>query len=181
MSQSMSPDTRRFRNALGQFPTGVTVITTVTEQGERLGMTVSSFNSLSLDPPLVLFSVRKQSGSIAAWREVTHYAINVLNEEQEDVSARFARPSSEQWTGQNILTGRTGVPLLSNAAVTFECEAFARYDGGDHEIFVGQVVELHENAAKHGRPLVFAGGQYRRLHSGEVHALPIEVYFPHGW
>jgi flavin reductase (DIM6/NTAB) family NADH-FMN oxidoreductase RutF len=177
----MPLDPRRFRNALGQFPTGVTVITTATPAGERLGMTVSSFNSLSLDPPLVLFSIRRESGSIAAWREAKHYAINVLNEEQEELSSRFARPIGEKWMGQSALTGRTSAPLLPNATVIFECEAFGRHDGGDHEIFVGRVVELHENAAKQGRPLVFCGGRYRRLHSGEARALAEEACFPHGW
>lgn len=177
----MSLDSRRFRNALGQFPTGVTVITTVTAEGERLGMTVSSFNSLSLDPPLVLFSIHRQANSMAAWRQVSHYAINVLNEEQEELSTRFARPRGEKWVGQSVLPGRTGVPLLPNAVVTFECEAYGRHEGGDHEIFVGRVVELHENLAKRGQPLVFFGGQYRRLHPAEAHAVPSEASFLHGW
>lgn len=177
----MSLDYRHFRDALGQFPTGVTIITTVTPAGERLGMTISSFNSLSLDPPLVLFSVLRQANSFAAWQQADRYAINVLNEDQEELSNRFARARGEKWTGQITLKGGTGVPLLPNAVIAFECEAYGRHDGGDHEIFVGRVVELHENLAKRGRPLIFFGGQYRRLVAGEAHMLPSEANYLYGW
>jgi flavin reductase (DIM6/NTAB) family NADH-FMN oxidoreductase RutF len=174
-------DTRRFRDALGQFPTGVTIITTVTAGGDRLGMTISSFNSLSLDPPLVLFSIWHKANSFAAWQQAERYAINVLNENQEELSNKFAYPKGEKWTGQTVLTGKTGVPLLPNAVIAFECEAYGRHEGGDHEIFVGRVVELHENQAKRGHPLVFFGGQYRRLGSVEANAPADIVNFLHGW
>ena len=177
----MSLDSRRFRDALGQFPTGVTIITTVTPAGERLGMTISSFNSLSLDPPLVLFSIVRQATSFAAWQQTPRYAINVLSEDQEELSNRFARAKSEKWVGQTVLNGKTGVPLLPNAVIAFECEAYARHDGGDHEIFVGRVVELHENQAKRGHPLVVFGGQYRRLGAIEATAPADIVNFLHGW
>ena len=87
----MTLDTRRFRNALAQFATGVTIVTTITPEGERLGMTISSFNSLSLDPPLVLFSIVRNANSFTGWQKAERYAINVLNEDQEDLSNRFAR------------------------------------------------------------------------------------------
>ena len=177
----MSLDDRRFRDALGQFATGVAVITTMTAEGERLGMTVSSFNSLSLDPPLVLFSLHRRAHSFAAWQQVSRYAINVLNEGQEELSNRFARAKGEKWIGVSPLSGKTGVPLLPNAVVAFECESYGRHDGGDHEIFVGRVVEMHENLAKRGRPLVFFGGRYRQLVDGSAHALPSEADFMHGW
>lgn len=178
----MSLNSRRFRNALGQFPTGVTIITTVAEDAELLGMTINSFNSLSLDPPLVLFSIHRQANSFHAWQKAQRYAINVLSEDQEELSNRFARSKSEKWIGQSILAGKTGMPLLPNAITIFECEAFGRHDGGDHEIFIGRVVELHENLATRGRPLVFFGGQYRRLLVGEAHTLPPdEANFLHGW
>ena len=83
--------------------------------------------------------------------------------------------------GQSILTGKTGVPLLPNAVVAFECEAFGRHDGGDHEIFVGRVVEVHENMGKRGHPLLFFGGQYRRLSERETHGVPDEASFLQGW
>lgn len=177
----MSLDTRRFRDALGQFPTGVTIITTVTSAGERLGMTISSFNSLSLDPPLILFSIVRQANSFAAWQKAERYAINVLSEDQEELSNRFARPKGEKWVDQTVLSGRTGVPLLPNAVIAFECEAYGRHDGGDHEIFVGRVVELRENQAKRGRPLVFFGGQYRRLGTADALTPPEIANFLHGW
>jgi flavin reductase (DIM6/NTAB) family NADH-FMN oxidoreductase RutF len=174
-------DNRRFRDALGQFPTGVTIITTATPGGERLGMTISSFNSLSLDPPLVLFSIWREANSFASWRRAERYAINVLSENQEELSNKFARAKDEKWIGQTLLNGRTGLPLLPNAVIAFECEAYGRHDGGDHEIFVGRVVELHENQAKRGHPLVFFGGQYRRLSAVEANAPADIVNFLHGW
>jgi len=174
-------DTRRFRDALGQFPTGVTIITTVTTGGDRLGMTISSFNSLSLDPPLVLFSIWREAKSFAFWQRAERYAINVLSENQEELSNKFARAKGEKWIGQTLLNGRTGLPLLPNAVIAFECEAYGRHDGGDHEIFVGRVVELHENQAKRERPLVFFGGQYRRLGAVEANAPADIVNFLHGW
>jgi flavin reductase (DIM6/NTAB) family NADH-FMN oxidoreductase RutF len=174
-------DPRRFRTALGQFATGVTIVTTISPEGERLGMTISSFNSLSLDPPLVLFSIVRGAHSFSAWQKAQRYAINVLNEEQEELSNRFAKPRGEKWVGQSVLSGKTGVPLLPNAVVTFECEAFSRHDGGDHEIFVGRVVEVHENRGKLGHPLIFHGGKYRRLSEREAHAVPDEASFLQGW
>lgn len=177
----MSLEHREFRNALGQFATGVAIITTVTADGERLGMTVSSFNSLSLDPPLVLFSIYKKAHSFAAWQQVPRYAVNVLNADQEELSSRFARPKGEKWAGLTTRTGKTGVPLMPNAMVAFECEPFGRYDGGDHEIFVGRVVELHENLAKHGHPLVFFGGKYRHLAASGAHTPPGEADLLYGW
>jgi flavin reductase (DIM6/NTAB) family NADH-FMN oxidoreductase RutF len=161
-------DSRRFRDALGQFPTGVTIITTVTTGGDRLGMTISSFNSLSLDPPLVLFSIWREANSFVAWQQAERYAINVLSEDQEELSNKFARAKGEKWIGQTVLRGKAGLPLLPNAVLTFECEAYDRHDGGDHEIFVG-------------RPLVFFGGQYRRLGTVEANAPADIVNFLHGW
>jgi flavin reductase (DIM6/NTAB) family NADH-FMN oxidoreductase RutF len=175
-------DSRRFRTALGQFPTGVIVLTGQTSAGERLGMTMSSFNSVSLDPPLVLFSIHRQAASLVKWRECKRYAINVLNEDQEELSNRFARPQSAKWDGIRPLAGRTGVPLLANALVSFECEEYARHDGGDHEIFVARVLELHESPVNRGHPILFFDGRYRRLAStGPAHPAPIDAVYQHGW
>jgi flavin reductase (DIM6/NTAB) family NADH-FMN oxidoreductase RutF len=174
-------DDRRLRNALGQFPTGVTVITSVTADGERLGMTISSFGSLSLDPPLILFSIYRRAHSFDAWQQVTYYAVNILNEAQEDLSNRFALPKGDKWAGLTTRPGKTGAPLLPNAVVTLECEPYGRHDGGDHEIFVGRVVEVHENMAKRGRPLVFSGGRYRQLVVGTAHTPPSEANILYGW
>lgn len=174
-------DTRSFRDALGQFPTGVTIITTVTAGGERLGMTISSFNSLSLDPPLVLVSIWRKANSFVAWQQAKRYAINVLRENQEGLSKKFAYPKGEKWIGQTVLAGKTGLPLLPNAVIAFKCEACDRHDGDDQEIFVGRVVELHENQAKRGHLLVFFGGQYRRLGAVEANAPADIVNILHGW
>ena len=175
-------DSRRFRNALGQFPTGVVVATARTAAGQLIGMTMSSFNSVSLDPPLILFSVLRQAHSFAVWQGIDRYAINVLNEEQEQVSNQFARSKGDKWEGISPLTGDTGVPMLPNAAVVFECETHARFDGGDHEIFVARVVAMHEHSVNRGRPLVFFEGCYRQLASAaNAHTPPHEAVLLHGW
>lgn len=122
-------DSRRVRDALGQLPTDVTIITTVTTGGDRLGMTISSFYSLSLEPPLVLFSIWREANSFVAWQQTERYAINVLSEDQEELSNKFARAKGEKWIGQTVLSGKTGLPLLPNAVLTFECEAYDRYEG----------------------------------------------------
>lgn len=175
-------DSRQFRNALGQFPTGVAVATARTAAGQLMGMTISSFNSVSLDPPLILFSVLRQAAGFAVWQTVDRYAINVLNEAQEQVSNQFARAKGDKWDGISPLTGDTGVPILPNTAVVFECQAHARFDGGDHEIFVGRVAAMHEHAFNRGRPLVFFEGRYRQLASAaNAHIPPHEAVLLHGW
>jgi flavin reductase (DIM6/NTAB) family NADH-FMN oxidoreductase RutF len=175
-------DIRRFRNALGRFPTGVVIVTAVTPDGARIGMTVSSFNSVSLDPPLVLFSVHRQALAFAHWQKIGSYAINILNEEQEPLSSRFARAKGEKWDGVMPLTGVTGVPIMPNACAVFECRAHARHDGGDHEIFVGRVMEIHDHSVNRGRPLVFFEGRYRRLASATTaHNAPEDAVLLHGW
>jgi flavin reductase (DIM6/NTAB) family NADH-FMN oxidoreductase RutF len=175
-------DSRRFRNALGQFPTGVAVATARTAAGQPIGMTMTSFNSVSLDPPLVLFSVRRQAQSFTMWQEIDRYAINVLNEEQEQLSNQFARSKGDKWEGISPLTGETGVPMLPNAAVVFECATHARFDGGDHEIFVAHVIAMHEHSVNRGRPLVFFEGRYRQLASAaSAHTPPHEAVLLHGW
>jgi flavin reductase (DIM6/NTAB) family NADH-FMN oxidoreductase RutF len=175
-------DPRKSRNALARFLTGVVVATARTQAGDLVGMTMSSFNSVSLDPPLVLFSIHRKAQSFTAWQSITRYAVNVLNEEQEQVSNQFARPSGNKWEGLTILTGRNGAPTLLNAGVVFECESYARYDGGDHEIFVGRVEALHEHAFTCQRPLVFFEGRYRQLASAaSTHIPPPEAELLHGW
>ena len=177
----MLHDDRRLRNAFGQFPTGVAIITTVTGAGERLGMTIGSFGSLSLDPPLILFSIHRRANSFAAWQQAKAYAVNILHEAQEELSNRFATAKGEKWAGLTPRAGKTGAPLLPNAVVALECEPYGRYDGGDHEIFVGRVLEVHENMAKRGRPLVFSGGRYRQLVAGGTQVPPEDVNLLYGW
>ena len=178
----MTFNERQFRDALGLFPTGVAIVTAVSGDGARLGLTVSSFNSVSLSPPLVLFSVARTALSYAAWREAKHYAINVLSEEQSALSSRFARALGDKWEGVSPRVGETGAPLLPNALAWFECEAYAHYDGGDHVIFVGQVVTFRTSGAKNPRPLVFFRGRYRELDPEHViETPPEEGMLLHGW
>lgn len=135
-------DARAFRNALGTFPTGVCVVTARAPDGEDLGMTMSSFNSLSLQPPLVLFSIGRQSHSLAQWQRAEGYAINVLAENQKDISGRFAKPLGNKWAALEFDRGHAGAPLLRGVVARFECRAFARHDGGDHVLFIAEVLKF---------------------------------------
>jgi len=135
-------DARAFRNALGAFPTGVCVVTARAPDGEDLGMTMSSFNSLSLQPPLVLFSIGRQSHSLAQWQRAEGYAVNVLAENQKDISGRFAKPLGNKWAALEFDRGHAGAPLLRGVVARFECRAFARHDGGDHVLFIAEVLKF---------------------------------------
>ncbi|KQZ01469.1 hypothetical protein ASD45_11875 [Pseudolabrys sp. Root1462] len=177
----MSFDDRRFRDALGAFPTGVAVITAVTTAGERLGMTVSSFNSVSLTPPLILFSVVRRAHSFAAWMQVTRYAVNILSQDQEKISNRFARPLADKWSGLVVIDGETGVPLLPNALASFECESHTHVEGGDHVIFLGRVTALRTTPLRQSQPLIFYGGRYRRLDTGFRDEPPRDAHIFEGW
>jgi flavin reductase (DIM6/NTAB) family NADH-FMN oxidoreductase RutF len=175
-------DERAFRDALSVFPTGVAVVTAISDAGERLGLTVSSFNSVSLSPPLVLFSVSRAAYGFAAWQRVDRYAVNILNEDQEIMSNRFARAMGEKWEGVSVLPGETGVPILPNVLASLECVAHARHDGGDHEIFVGRVVAISPVHAAMPRPLVFFRGRYGKLSiEATGPAPPPDALFLHGW
>lgn len=155
-------DTRLFRDALGDFPTGVVIVTSTTEAGEGLGLTVSSFNTVSLDPPLVLFSIARNALAFSDWMKAERYAINVLHEEQHQVSTRFGRAALDKWQGVNYETSATGIRHISDALAVFECENYARYDGGDHVILVGKVTSFARSGGAF-HPLVFFRGAYRRL------------------
>src|SRR5262245_42316779 len=160
-------DTRAFRHALGQFPTGVCVVT-ATVDGVRLGMTVSSFNSLSLDPPLVLFSIDRRAASLALWERAKAIAVHVLAENQKDVSNRFAQALANKWEGVSCSEGVLGAPLLPGVAAIFECAVWARHGGGDHTLFILEVVRFHSFADRH--PLVFGKGRYSALQASDIAA-----------
>jgi flavin reductase (DIM6/NTAB) family NADH-FMN oxidoreductase RutF len=181
-SSIVSFDERAFRDALSVFPTGVAVVTAFSDAGERLGLTVSSFNSVSLSPPLVQFSVSRAAYGFAAWQRVDRYAVNILNEDQEIMSNRFARVLGEKWEGVSVLPGETGVPILPNVLVSLECVAHARHDGGDHEIFIGRVVAISALHAAMPRPLVFFRGRYGKLSiEATGPAPPPDAVFLQGW
>ncbi len=157
-SPDPSFDESQFRDALGQFPTGVTVITSQSATGDPVGITVSSFNAVSLDPPLILFSVAKRCHSLRLLQDARAYAVNVLRGHQNEISDRFSKVNSEKWSGVKFCAGTTGSPILDSALAAYECEPYAEYDGGDHIIFVGRVVNIETDGE--GQPLIFFRGAY---------------------
>ncbi|ESR23444.1 flavin reductase family protein [Lutibaculum baratangense] len=172
-------DPRAFRNALGAFATGVCVVTAEVGE-ERLGMTVNSFSSVSLDPPLVLFSVATAARGIEGWRQAQHYAVNVLAWNQQDVSNRFARAATDKWQGVAVETGVTGAPLIAGAVARFECRAEHQYPGGDHLIFVGRVLR-YDLPRPDAEPLVFQAGRYRELTKDHDMTVPADALWLLGW
>ena len=153
-------DTGDFRRALGCFATGVTVITTDSAAGGRAGLTVSSFSSVSLDPPLVLWSLSLHAPSLPAFQASPHFGVNILAADQAALSTRFATPSEDKFAGLAIVEGLGDIPLIDGAAAHFECRSEFRYYGGDHVIIIGRV----ERYAYWDRdPLIFCHGRYAKL------------------
>lgn len=150
-------DSRHFRNALSQFATGVTVITTRLPDGSFHGLTASSFNSVSVDPPLVLWSLSQKASSLPVFTENSHYVINVLAGDQAILAERFAMRIDNRFEGVDFDLSYTGLPILKGAAAWFECHNRSRYPEGDHVIFVGEVerCDLDPQPA-----LVFHGGKF---------------------
>lgn len=145
-----------FRRALGEFATGVTVITTYAD-GKPYGMTSNSFSSVSLDPPLVLWSIRRESQSFAAFADCAHFVVNVLAADQIDLSQAFARSGPDKFEGLNWTSGPGGAPVLDKVSAVFECRRTEVHEGGDHLILLGQV----ERYTRYDRqPLLFAKGRY---------------------
>jgi flavin reductase (DIM6/NTAB) family NADH-FMN oxidoreductase RutF len=163
-SRAGQPDfsTRQFRSALAMFATGVTVVTARTPAGVLVGLTANSFNSLSLEPPLVLWSLSQAAGSMAALSGGSHYAINVLAADQKALAENFASKRADRWADVAFHDGACGAPLLNGAAATFECFNRSRYEEGDHVIFVGEVERCsHRTGAA---PLLFHGGKFYTEH-----------------
>lgn len=158
----MSFDGRDMRNALGRFATGVCVITTTTDDQRALGMTANSFSSVSLDPPLVLWSLQNNSDHYDAFSTPRYYAINVLAKEQEALSNQYAKKGDHIIEPEHARVGKYGSPVIRDALVTFECELEATYPGGDHLIVVGRVLNMASRPT--GEPLLFFSGGYRGLH-----------------
>lgn len=157
MIQSSVIDTRQFRHALGTFATGVTIVTTRNEAGSDVGLTANSFNSVSLEPPMVLWSLARRSHSLPAFMAAEYFAVHILAADQEPLSNRFAQRSDEKFVGLMTERGHGHVPLLNGCAARFECRTAYRHEGGDHVIFVGEVLTF-ENFDR--PPLVFQGGRY---------------------
>lgn len=150
-------DSAHFRQALSQFATGVTVITTRLADGSFRGLTASSFNSVSLDPPLVLWSLGSRANSLPIFSGNSHYVINVLAAGQEELALRFSRRSDDPFAGIDYMLSRTGQPILKGAAAWFECHNRSRYPEGDHVIFVGEVEECEVDPQP---ALLFHGGRF---------------------
>ncbi len=163
-------DPRALRSALGMYPTGVTVVTGRSSDGELVGITVNSFSSVSLDPPLVLLSLRRSLRSLPAFDRCEHYAIHVLRDDQQRLSARFAGPFDDKWRDVSFREHATGAPILEGVAAWLACRTYARYDGGDHEIIVGRIIEgFHDERAE---PLVFCRGRYHQF-PGSTQIAPV--------
>jgi flavin reductase (DIM6/NTAB) family NADH-FMN oxidoreductase RutF len=149
-------DSAHFRSALSQFATGVTVITTRLEDGSFIGLTASSFNSVSLHPPLVLWSLAQGASTLPAFSDNSLYVINVLSAGQAALAEQFSRRGIDRFTGVDYTLSRTGLPILKGVSAWFECHNRSRYPEGDHVIFVGEV----EQCAAYPQPgLVFHGGR----------------------
>ena len=154
---------REFRASLGMFATGVTIVTARTAEGERVGLTANSFNSVSLDPPLVLWSLARAAGSLPAFSAGSHYAINILAADQKALAERFAsKVVADRFTGLAFTEGAGGAPLIAGAAASFECFNRSRYEEGDHVIFVGEVERCTHRAG--ASPLLYHGGKFYTEH-----------------
>lgn len=154
-------DRDRFRRALGQYATGVAVITGRGDNDERFGLTISSFNSVSLDPPLILFSIDRSAKSLPALLTTEGYAVNILCRHQDHLSNRFAKHGTDKWSALEHGNGHAQAPLLPGTLAHFECAHYAQYDGGDHVICVGRVLSFSWDEEE--KPLVFFRGAYRDI------------------
>jgi 3-hydroxy-9,10-secoandrosta-1,3,5(10)-triene-9,17-dione monooxygenase reductase component len=151
--------------ALGNFATGVTVITTLDKDGGYIGVTASSFNSVSLDPPLILWSLDKNSYSLPSFVEAQYFIVNVLTAEQSELSKRFAMQGNDKFSGLDVSKGIGGVPMLSKCAARFQCKLKYVYEGGDHFIIVGEVQHFDSEDAS---PLLYHKGEYKIAQSANM-------------
>ena len=155
-------DPRTLRDALGCFATGVTVVTCLDDNDRPAGLTVNSFTSVSLDPPLLLVCVHKMAAAAEPLTAASHFAVNVLQTGQQPASIRFSTREEDRFGKTPWSCGEAGAPILKDSLGVFECQRFAVYDGGDHHILVGQVVKASFDAGVD--PLLYFRGRYRRLH-----------------
>ena len=160
----MPVDPVDFRRALAQFAAGVTVVTTRDGQGRSLGLTVTAFSSVSLEPPLVLVCVDRRSEAHAGFRHAGLFGVSILAEGQEALSRRFAAGGAAKFRGLELARGATGVPLVPGALAHLECRVSASHEAGDHTIYVGEVLSVQVCP---GRPLLYHDRDYRRLGPGE--------------
>jgi flavin reductase (DIM6/NTAB) family NADH-FMN oxidoreductase RutF len=152
---------RQFRDALAQFATGVTVISAPGPAGSYVGFTANSFNSVSLDPPLIVWSLNSQAANLAEFRSADRYAINVLAHDQIELARRFSRPHANRFAGVPFRLGAAGAPLIEGCIAWFECRHHAQHSAGDHVLFIGDVETCER---KSGIGLVFHHGRYGTTH-----------------
>ncbi|HET8881037.1 MAG TPA: flavin reductase [Solimonas sp.] len=178
MGKALPFDARALRSALGSFTTGVTIVTTRDADGAPVGITANSFNSVSLDPPMVLWSLAKSARSLASFAAAPHWAVHILSAQQEELSNRFAKSGADKFAGLAVETGHGGVPLLSGCAARLQCRSAFRYEGGDHLIFVGEVLDFDRREVA---PLVFQSGLYAfaARRAGQLSAATVDA--PASW
>lgn len=156
----MSLDAKQLRGALGRFTTGITIVTCRTVEGQPIGLTVNSFNALSLEPALILWSLRNASPSVGAFEQASHFTVNVLGQTQMDVSQAFASRTADRFAVGRWGPGCTDAPLLLDALASFECARDSVQCAGDHRLFIGRVLQVHQ---REGEPLLYHAGCYRTL------------------
>ena len=166
MQQSF--DSNRFRQALGAFTTGVTIVTTVDAAGKPVGVTANSFNSVSLAPPMVLWSLARTSANIGTFLAARHFAVHILASDQQTLATRFSQKGTDRFAGLKVGSGIDGIALLDGCAARFECRTAFQYEGGDHVIFVGEVLNFEHCESE---PLVFKRGRFT-LAVGKTPATP---------
>jgi flavin reductase (DIM6/NTAB) family NADH-FMN oxidoreductase RutF len=157
--EGAAPEGLSFRRALGRYATGVAVVTTRTPEGELLGLTANSFAAVSLDPPLVLWSLRRSATTLEGFRRSGFFAVNVLAADQINIAKHFARSGTEKFRSVPFSLGVVGGPLIPGCLTTLECQVESTTEGGDHVIFIGRVLKA---STREGEPLIFSGGQYCR-------------------
>jgi len=159
-SDSLRVTGAQFRRACGRFATGVTIATVLDRTGSPHGLTVSSFTSVSLEPPLILVCLGHEVTNIQHFRSATHFGINVLRSDQQALSERFARKGQDRFNGLAWDSGKTGAPLIPGCLARIECRIYSRIPMGDHDIFIGEMVhaDVHQ-----GDPLIYFGSAYRLL------------------
>lgn len=167
MTDNNNPCEMTFRQALGAFTTGITVVTTRSSEGEDVGLTANSFNSVSLDPPMILWSLGKSAKSLPVFRHADHFAVHILSEDQQALSDQFAKSATDKFQGVSLERGVEGIPLLRDCVARFICRTAYQYEGGDHIIFVGEVIEF---LSWEKSPLLFHRGKYGRISAGSKSA-----------
>ncbi len=157
MSGAATFDPRDFRQALGAFATGVTIVTACAEDGTLVGITANSFNSVSLDPPMVLWSLARNARSLPVFERASHWNVHVLANDQEAMSNRFARAGEDKFSGLELDPCASGAPLIPGCSARFQCRTAFQYEGGDHVIFVGEVIDYDRTPSP---PLLYVTGGY---------------------